>query len=168
MSSLINRLQGGNTQPNHGVLNEEQLLIQGPPPGPPPPPAPVAPLPHQPGVGAPGVGPPPPQPPHALLPEPKTVAATGLPLGMIIDLALKTLYYTSNLTGHDIATTMRLPFYGVVDQALLALKKEELCEVTGTAGVGEAASQYAITQKGMERGAQVLRRSSGTVGDSLT
>ena len=79
---------------------------------------------------------------------------------MIIDLAIKTLYYTSNLTGHDIAATMRLPFYGVVDQALLALKKEELCEITATAGVGEAAYQYSITQKGMERATAVLRRSS--------
>src|SRR5690349_9293093 len=81
VSSLINRLQGGNTQPQQGVLNEEQVLIQGPPPGPPPPPAPVAPLPHQPGFGQPGFGPPPNLPPiSALLPEPKNVAATGLPL----------------------------------------------------------------------------------------
>ena len=80
---------------------------------------------------------------------------------MIIDLALKTLYYTSNLTGHDIAGTMRLPFYGVVDQALLALKKEELVEVSGTAGHrARRPTSTCITQKGMERAAAVLRRSS--------
>ncbi len=161
MSSLINRLQGGNNQQNQGVLNEDQLMIQGPPPPLPGPPSPVGPLPHQPGFGQPGFGPPPNLPPlAALLPEPKTVAQTGLPLGMIIDLALKALYYTSNLTGHDIAGTMRLPFYGVVEPALLALKKEELVEVSGTSGIGEAAYQYLITQKGMDRAAAVLRRSS--------
>ena len=65
---------------------------------------------------------------------------------------------------------MRLPFYGVVDQALLALKKEELCEVSGTAGVGEAAYQYVITHKGMERAAagvaplQLCRPRAGAAG----
>jgi predicted ATPase with chaperone activity len=136
-----------------GELDEQQLLIrQGPPPGTP---MPAQPLPLTP----PGAGPNLP-PIAALLPEPKTVQATGLTIGMITDLTLKTLYYTSNLAGHDIAATLRLPFYGVVDQALLVLKKEELCEISGTAGIGEAAYQYTITHKGMERGAQVLRRSS--------
>src|SRR6185503_12737189 len=111
-------------------------IRQGPPPSTPPAVPPGMPLGPAPGAG-------PNMPPiAALLPEPKTVQATGLTIGMITDLTLKTLYYTSNLAGHDIAGTLRLPFYGVVDQALLVLKKEELCEISGTAGIGEASYQY--------------------------
>ena len=100
MAPLIQRLpQGG------GELDEQQLMIrQGPPPG-----SPMAAQPMPP----PGAGPNLP-PIAALLPEPKTVQATGLTIGMITDLTLKVLYYTSNLAGHDIETLLTA-FHAVQD-----------------------------------------------------
>jgi hypothetical protein len=110
---------------------------------------------------------PPPQPPMqaappipSYLPEPRNTAATGLNPSIINDLVLKTLYYTSYLSGHDLAAATRLTFYGVLDQALLVLKREELCEVTGTTGIGEAGYQYVLTRKGMDRAEAALRRSA--------
>ncbi len=94
------------------------------------------------------------------LPEPKTVAATGLNPGMISDLVLKSLYFTSYMSGAEIADSLRLAFYGVIDQALINLKREELAEVSGTAGLGEAGYKWVLTRKGMDRGAAVLRRSA--------
>jgi predicted ATPase with chaperone activity len=94
------------------------------------------------------------------LAEPKTVAASGLNPSIISDLILKTLYYTSYLNGHELAATIRLPFYGVLDQLTVALKREELLEVTGTTGLGEAGYQYLLTRKGMDRAEAALRRSA--------
>src|SRR4051812_17757394 len=94
------------------------------------------------------------------LPEPKTMAATGLNPAMIADLVLKTLYFTSYLSGAEIADSLRLTFYGVIDQALINLKREELAEVNGTVGLGEAGYKWVLTRKGMDRAGAVLRRSS--------
>ena len=73
---------------------------------------------------------------------------------------MKTMYFTSYMSGQDISAAIRLPFYGVIDQAINVLKKEQLCEVSGTSGLGEAGYQYLLTVKGMERAHQVLLRSS--------
>jgi hypothetical protein len=91
--------------------------------------------------------------------EPRTIAETGLNQGLIADLVLKTMYFTSYMSGQDISATVRLPFYGVLDQVINLLKKEQLCEVSGTSGLGEAGYQYLLTAKGMERAHQVLARS---------
>src|SRR5436309_1624408 len=83
---------------------------------PPAPPAPAAPPPSaQPAVAA--------APLASYLPEPKTPAAAGVNPSIIQDLLLKTLYYTSYLSGHDLAALIRLPFYGILDQSLIALKR---------------------------------------------
>jgi hypothetical protein len=94
------------------------------------------------------------------LPEPKTVEATGVNLATLSDLVLKTLYYTSYLTGYQLSQEVRLPFYGVIDAALQNIKREELAEVTGTSGVGEAGYQWVLTRKGMDRAEAAIRRSA--------
>jgi hypothetical protein len=91
--------------------------------------------------------------------EPRTIAETGLNQGLIADLVLKTMYFTSYMSGQDISAAVRLPFYGVLDQVITLLKKEQLCEVSGTSGLGEAGYQYLLTARGMERAHQVLARS---------
>jgi len=93
-------------------------------------------------------------------PEPRSMPETGINQGMIADLVLKSMYFTSYMSGQDIATALRLPFYGVLDQIVTLMKKEQLCEVSGTSGLGEAGYQYVLTIKGMERAHQVLARSS--------
>ncbi|MEO5953910.1 MAG: hypothetical protein ABIQ44_15715 [Chloroflexia bacterium] len=97
---------------------------------------------------------------EALFPEPRSLAETGINQGMIGDLAIKAMYFTSYMSGQDVATLLRLPYYGVLDQVIMLMKKEQLCEVSGTSGLGEAGYQYVLTIKGMERAHQVLERSS--------
>ncbi|MDQ6695067.1 MAG: hypothetical protein M3014_11735 [Chloroflexota bacterium] len=92
--------------------------------------------------------------------EPRTIPETGLNQGLISDLVIKTMYFTSYLSGQELSAALRLPFYGVLDHAVNMLKKEQLCEVSGTSGLGEAGYQYILTVKGMERAHQVLNRSS--------
>ncbi len=96
---------------------------------------------------------------EALFPEPRTIQETGINQGLISDLVLKTMYYTSYMSGQEVSAALRLPFYGVLDGVINLLKKEQLCEVSGTAGLGEAGYQYILTVKGMERAHQVLARS---------
>ena len=91
--------------------------------------------------------------------EPRSMQETGLNQGMIFDLVLKTMYYTSYMSGQEISAALRLPFYGIIDQIINLLKKEQLCEVSGAAGLGEAGYQYILTVKGMERAHQVMQRS---------
>jgi hypothetical protein len=96
----------------------------------------------------------------AMFPEPRSIEETGINQGLIADLVIKTMYFTSYMSGQEISAEIRVPFYGVIDQVINLMKKEQLCEVSGTSGLGEAGYQYILTVKGMERAHQVLARSS--------
>lgn len=91
--------------------------------------------------------------------EPKTIAETLISASMIGDLVLKFLYYTSYLNGYELAMQLRLSFHGVLNVVILSLRREELIEVTGANGVGDAGYQYQNTDKGMARAEAALRRS---------
>jgi predicted ATPase with chaperone activity len=90
---------------------------------------------------------------------PTSIKETGLGLGFLTDLAIKIMYFEGNLTGHEVAERMRLPYPGVVDQVLQFLKREKLCEVKGAGGFAEAAYQYAIAEKGRLVAREALDRS---------
>jgi hypothetical protein len=83
--------------------------------------------------------------------EPSSVEETGLDLNFIADLILKVVYFNSLSTAQTIADTVCLPFFNVVDRALVLLKREELIEVAGSSGFGELAYQYLVTPKGSSR-----------------
>jgi predicted ATPase with chaperone activity len=85
---------------------------------------------------------------------------TGLSQLWLQDLALKILYFQGYLTGFKIAEAMALPFTGLVDQILDALKREKFVEVKSSQiGLGEGAYQYAITGAGIARAREALDRS---------
>lgn len=85
---------------------------------------------------------------------------TGLSLLWLQDLALKILYYQGYLSGFKIAEEIALPFAGIVDQILEALKREKLIEVKSSQmGLGEGSYQYAITGAGILRAREALERS---------
>ncbi len=90
---------------------------------------------------------------------PTAIKETGLGLGFLTDLALKIMYFEGNLTGYELSDRMKLPYPGVVDQALDFLKREKLVEVKGAGGFAEAAYQYAISLKGRAMGREALDRS---------
>ncbi len=92
--------------------------------------------------------------------EPTSVEQTGLDLSLIADLALKLIYYNNQITAQAISDELCLPFYNIVDKALMMLKKEELIEVAGSNGFGELAYQYTITPKGQIRVHSLLERTT--------
>ena len=85
---------------------------------------------------------------------------TGLSPLWLQDLVLKIMYFQGYLTGFKIAEEIALPFTGVIDQILEALKREKLVEVRSSQmGLGEGAYLFAITGAGIARAREALERS---------
>jgi predicted ATPase with chaperone activity len=85
---------------------------------------------------------------------------TGLSALWLQDHVLKVLYFRGYLTGFRIAEDIALPFAGVTDQLLVALKQEKLIEVKSSqGGLGEGAYTYGITGAGIQRAREALERS---------
>ncbi len=95
------------------------------------------------------------------LPPPITsLENTGLTQGFVADLALKVLYFQGQATGYEIAQKLHLPFTTVLAPIMDFLKREQMCEVRGSGGLGSGAYQYVITTKGASRARDQLERST--------
>ncbi len=89
-----------------------------------------------------------------------TVEDTGLSALWLQDLALKILYSQGYMSGFKIAELIALPFAGITDLILEALKREKLIEVKSSqGGLGEGAYTYGITGQGVMRAREALERS---------
>lgn len=98
--------------------------------------------------------------PDLFLPRrPTTVEETGLSLSYISDLVLRSLYVIGELTGQELSDHLALWYEGVLDQAIRYLRREQLVEVKGAAGLSERAYRYQVTQKGAERARELGERS---------
>ncbi|MCH8875336.1 MAG: ATP-binding protein [Chloroflexi bacterium] len=84
---------------------------------------------------------------------------TGLSQLWLQDLALKILYFRGYLTGFKVSEAMALPYAGLTDLILEALKREKFVEVKAQVGIGEGAYQYGITEAGIARAREALERS---------
>ena len=86
---------------------------------------------------------------------------TGLSFLWLQDLALKILYFQGYISGFKIAEEIALPFAGLTNKILEALKREKFVEVKSSKqmGLGEGSYQYAITGAGIARAREALDRS---------
>src|SRR5215211_988742 len=94
-----------------------------------------------------------------LPPRPHSVEETGLSLSYISDLVLRALYLIGEMTGQMIVETLHLPYEHVIDQAISYLRREQMCEIKGSGGIGERAYRYQVTSKGTERAKEIGERS---------
>jgi predicted ATPase with chaperone activity len=94
--------------------------------------------------------------------EVTSMEETGLTHGFLEDMTLKVMYYRGHTTGYEIAEFMHLPFQNVVSPILDFLKREQMCEVKGSArsGLGAGAWQYTLTDKGSARARERIDRMS--------
>jgi predicted ATPase with chaperone activity len=93
-----------------------------------------------------------------LLPHPAapaTLEESGLSLDVVLQLALKTLYFAGELTGSAWASRLGLQ-YAVIEPAVDAIKAQHHCEVVGGALIGGASFRYRITDAGRTRAALFL------------
>lgn len=93
-------------------------------------------------------------------PQVKKMEDLGLSEGFLQDLALKIMYFQGQMTGHEIAEEMHLPFANIVSKIMEFLKREQMCEVRGSGGLGAASYQYIITMKGSSRAREKLERTT--------
>lgn len=104
-----------------------------------------------------------PPPASALPPElsflaaPRTLAETGLPISMIEDHIIRTIYFANELPAGTLAEEIGLP-YAVIDDLLKSLAKELYLEVKGQSWAGDAGYIYTLTAKGKTRALECLQR----------
>jgi predicted ATPase with chaperone activity len=94
-----------------------------------------------------------------LPPRPRSIEETGLSLSYISDMVLRALYLVGEMTGVMIVDMLHLPYENVIDQAIAYLRREQMCEIKGTGGIGEKAYRYQPTSKGIERAKEIGERS---------
>ena len=93
---------------------------------------------------------------------PTTLEEAGLSLDLVLQLTLKTLHFSGDLTGIDLARRLGLRF-SVIEPALDALKAQHHVEVSGGALVGGPSYKYRITDAGRTR-AQLFLEGNHYVG----
>ncbi len=85
-----------------------------------------------------GAAPPPAAIDIPLPPEPQSIEQTGMHIGFLADLALKTLYLRGQMTLAELASGLVLPITNVVDKVMDFLKVERLVEIRGGTGLSAA------------------------------
>lgn len=88
------------------------------------------------------------------------VEDTGLSKLNIADLVLKVLYNGGDMYGHEISSRLKLPFGGVLDGIIEWLKHEQLIDIGGGGGIGEASYRYIITSKGVQKALEAMERTA--------
>lgn len=91
------------------------------------------------------------------VPQPQTAEETGLDFSMILDLVVKAIYFGGRPSARQIAAQLALAF-PVVDEVLAFLKREQMAEVVGSAGMGEQLYQYSLSSRGLEKAEEALSR----------
>jgi len=90
-------------------------------------------------------------PTDALHPRaPRTIEESGLSLDLVVQLLLKLLHFSGELSGVDIARRLGLEF-SVVEPAIDFVKRLHQCEIVGGAGIGGPSFRYRITDTGRQR-----------------
>lgn len=93
--------------------------------------------------------------------QPSTIESledTGLNIGLLSDMVLKTMYFRGQVTGFELADELKLPFQTVVHTVMDFLKREQMVEVKGASSLRAGTFLYVITTKGSNRAREQLDR----------
>ncbi|MCA9970391.1 MAG: ATP-binding protein [Anaerolineales bacterium] len=94
-------------------------------------------------------------------PQPvKSLDDTGLTEAFLQDMILKIMYHRGQITGFEIAEIVKLPFQTVLLPIMDFIKREQMCEVKGSGGLGAGTYQYVITNKGSARARERLEQTT--------
>jgi len=83
-------------------------------------------------------------------PAPGNLEQTGLSLDLVVQLVLKTLHFSGDLIGSQLAQRLGLNFT-VLEPALDLLLSQHQCEVAGGSMIGRTSYRYRITDAGRAR-----------------
>src|ERR671939_1619716 len=87
---------------------------------------------------------------------PETLQQTGLTLGFLNDMILRTLYTRGGMLGLDLAKLLCLPFK-VIEESLGFLKNEKALEVLGGDLIGRVSYRFNLTDLGRRRAQEALQ-----------
>src|SRR3954468_16090943 len=87
---------------------------------------------------------------------PETLQQTGLTLGFLSDMVLRTLYTRGGMVGLDLARMLCLPFK-VIEEALGFLKHEKCIEVLGGDLIGRISYRFNLTELGRRRAVEATK-----------
>ena len=90
--------------------------------------------------------------------SPQSVEEAGIPLDLILQLALKSLHFSGELSGTELSRRLGLEFH-VILPALELLKVQQQISIVGGGVVGGASYRYRITDTGRTRAALFLESS---------
>jgi len=81
---------------------------------------------------------------------PRTMEEAGLSLDLLVQLVLKHLHFSGELTGVEIARRLGLEF-SAVEPAIDFIKRLHQCEIVGGSGIGGPSYRYRISDAGRTR-----------------
>jgi predicted ATPase with chaperone activity len=87
---------------------------------------------------------------------PETLEQTGLTIGFLGDMLLRTLYTRGGMLGLDLARILCLPFK-VIEEALAFLKHEKCIEVLGGDLIGRISYKFNLTELGRRRAQEAFK-----------
>jgi predicted ATPase with chaperone activity len=87
---------------------------------------------------------------------PESLEQTGLALGFLSDMLLRTLYTRGGMLGLDLARLLCLPFK-VIEEALGFLKHEKCIEVLGGDLIGRISYKFNLTELGRRRAQEAFQ-----------
>ncbi|MGL4550827.1 MAG: ATPase [Gemmataceae bacterium] len=90
---------------------------------------------------------------------PETLQQTGLTLGFLSDMVLRTLYVRGGMLGLDLGRLLCLPFK-VLEEALGFLKHEKCLEVAGGDLIGRISYRFNLTELGRRRAQEAFKMSA--------
>lgn len=90
-----------------------------------------------------------------LPPAPSAISETGLDIGILAPLALKTIYFANDIGESALGERMALPF-SVTNELLKFLQQQGLCAVTGGTEGTLGSLHYVLTSRGIERAVEAL------------
>src|ERR1700757_2254754 len=88
---------------------------------------------------------------------PETLQESGLTLGFLNDLILRTLYTRGGMLGLDLARGLCLPFK-VIEESLRFLKDEKCLEVAGGDLIGRVSYRFNLTELGRHRSQESMKQ----------
>ncbi|MGB2694943.1 MAG: ATP-binding protein [Dehalococcoidia bacterium] len=91
------------------------------------------------------------------VPQAEAVEETGIDLALLVELALKTIYFAGRPSGRQLAEQLALSFQ-VTEEVITFLRREQAIEVVGSLGVGEQAYQYGLSNRGIQKAEDALSR----------
>jgi hypothetical protein len=95
-----------------------------------------------------------------LAPVPRTVEETGLPFLLLVELVTKVLFQRGQFRLTELSAHLKLTI-GVLEEVIVFMRAEKLCEVTRRGGSGtDADLMYHLTDGGRGRAAEFISRNA--------